>query len=115
MQHVPHYAPTDHEIIANPNTTSFPCNWQSVTQAEMQSTAELLAHSQNVDKDDDFSLIKAHTSTTPLFFAWSGATPVDIEKKVLTYENAHSEYRDCYNKKVTEIVSKIKKFNFLVC
>lgn len=104
-QHVNHAGPLDHDIITNPNTTSFPADWQSVAHAQMQATAEQMASSKDLGRAPISPVVyaRAHSSDTPRFFAWKGMVDEDDEqvrtKKHLTFENSHSEYRDLYNLK----------------
>jgi hypothetical protein len=103
LQHVIQERPADHEMITNPNTTSFPVDWQSVAHAQMQATAEHMANSQDVGRVQISPMVyeKAHSSDTPRFFAWNGVVEEEVEKRKLTFENSHSEYRDLYDEKKT--------------
>lgn len=82
-------------MISNPNTTSVVANWQSVAHAEMQETAFQM--DQNPVDVSPVARAHGHASDAPRFFAWSKAAEGrEVEKKVLTFDHVHSEYRDCY-------------------
>lgn len=101
FQHVPNHGPADHDMITDLNTASLVKNWQSVAHAQMQASAAQIAMANNrQDVNPPMVIRNAHASDTPRFFAWSEAAEgLEVEKKVLTFDNAHSEYRDCYVKK----------------
>lgn len=99
-EHVPHHEPLSHPLLYDPNTALKPSEWQSVAKEEMLAAAQLYTHRVRGSISPDV-YERERSNNTPRFFAWGGEDEADteIEKRVLKYENAHSEYRDSYTGK----------------